>query len=55
MTVKEQKVPLRLHDWNGDGLIEVGMLPRILRALLQFRTGDATQQMVETALREGFI
>ena len=29
--------------------------PGILRALLQFRTGDATQQMVETALREGFI
>ena len=28
---------MRLHDWNGDGLIEVGLLPRILMALLTFR------------------
>ena len=42
---------MRLHDWNGDGLVEVGLLPRILEALLHFRTEEATQQMVETALR----
>ena len=28
---------MRLHDWNGDGLVEVGLLPRILGALLHFR------------------
>ena len=42
---------MRLHDWNGDGLVEVGLLPRILEALLHFRAEQATQQMVETALR----
>ena len=55
MSLKIKLCLLRLHDWNGDGQIKVGMLPRILSALLHFRAEDATQQMVETALREGLI
>ena len=41
---------MRLHDWNGDGLVEVGLLPRILSALLTFRADEASEEMVETAL-----